>query len=551
MTKARQPSSDDRGYITDPEMLRLHQAKNKAFDFRPSEDQWMLDVATLDNIDMQWFHTVDIGVDRKRAMLYVFTDMATRLSPNTFYSYALLMKSHIESLDRHGIEQVWPQLSVSYQNKLGTFFNTTKEIGHHVFDDELAFIERVGLEEIQRKILDPYKGALSEEEEDSLTYAQRLATDQMLKEVAGWPQVVSPTRITRLGTQLAYHLMRAILRRPCQLVAMKWDDVRKAGVPFSQAITSPLLAEDDVLHLRTFKGKQGEMRGFAERRSHPLTRELSSLVVLYHKLYWATMTDNLKKSGIVLTNEELTEVRKKSPVFPELNLFTTVFPDKATLFQSLSMKSKSYHTSAETMRVKLGNFFNANLRPHMRSDRIDPLEITVGNNRLRHTTLTNGSIQGLNDDQLAAIHGVTTDAVKPYIDLSHEARVRIDEALAGNHILGNFGRISVAETQQEPGFAVVNEFDEEVGILREPHSCDSCKAKGGKPLGCYPCENFKPLLEGDHEYQLAKAERRLELNRKNEADELVLRRWRRIILYIRATIMACSDRKMSKLEGTA
>lgn len=123
-------------------------------------------------------------------------------------------------------------------------------------------------------------------------------------------------------------------------------------------------------------------------------------------------------------------------------------------------------------------------------------------------------------------------------------------ALAPNPTLNGFGRISVTELQSQPGYAAQNEYEQVIGLLDAPQDCASCPSRGGKPLACYPCQNFKPFVDADHHAQLDKAERRLALQSQAGAGEGSLKPLRTIVAYIHATILACEQHRALSL-GTS
>ena len=66
----------------------------------------------------------------------------------------------------------------------------------------------------------------------------------------------------------------------------------------------------------------------------------------------------------------------------------------------------------------------------------------------------------------------------------------------------------------------------------------------GMPLGCYPCDNFTAFDEANHQQYLDKALKKYEVN-KLENNPVVLKKLKKIILYIQATIKICEERKLA------
>lgn len=65
-------------------------------------------------------------------------------------------------------------------------------------------------------------------------------------------------------------------------------------------------------------------------------------------------------------------------------------------------------------------------------------------------------------------------------------------------------------------------------------------------MGCYPCDNFRPLETANHQQYLDKAERKLAINSQS-GHPATVKRLQTIILYIRVTIMLCEERKTMKV----
>ncbi|WP_268809492.1 hypothetical protein [Vibrio parahaemolyticus] len=187
-------------------------------------------------------------------------------------------------------------------------------------------------------------------------------------------------------------------------------------------------------------------------------------------------------------------------------------------------------------------------RISVESDRTPNKHLALQNNRWRHTQLTQAALQGFSQAQIAYITGVTVEAIIPYLDLKAPERVKIDQAYAGNHIIKRFDTISVKELQKNQDFLVKSPFDEEIGYKLNPANCSSCKSKGSAPMGCYPCDNFRPLETANHQQYLDKAERKFEINSQSGHPSTV-KKLNKIIIYIKATIALCEERKTLKLRG--
>ena len=360
-------ASDPKSYITDAELHEVHKAKNPAFSFRPSDDVWVLDVHSRDSIKMDWLHHSQGTPDKKQALLRLLVDCAKKITPLTLLNYISGLENSGQAVfgSLSAFEQVWPRMTPSMQTKISSVLSRAPRLGIAEFDELIAFIEGAGVQNSKRMSLDIRKGMYSSVEEESIAYALRTATVHELASIRV-KSVPTPTDVNQLGLLLAHHLQRGILRRPTQLSALKWDDIRPSGVPFSQDVISPELAEEGVFHLRTFKGKTGDFRGYAEKRSHRLEPELSSLVAIYHRHYWQTFTANLARQDIKLSDDELRHLRKRSPIFPQLKWFNEQFPDKSKVLKSVSMKSKAFHVEFGALVKNLKNYSKSKFSPYYR-----------------------------------------------------------------------------------------------------------------------------------------------------------------------------------------
>jgi len=122
------------------------------------------------------------------------------------------------------------------------------------------------------------------------------------------------------------------------------------------------------------------------------------------------------------------------------------------------------------------------------------------------------------------------------------------ERLIDRDIIQRFDMTSVKELRKHPDFSVKSPFEEEIGHQVNPANCSSCQSKGGAPMACYPCDNFRPLETANHQQYLDKAERKLALNSQS-GHPATVNRLQTIIIYIRATISVCNEINTLKLRG--
>lgn len=531
------------------------QAKEEGYSFDLFSNTWLLDLN--ETFELDGLADAGLPVEAELMVRRLLAIRATTIGSITFGNDFNGIKPFFPVMDDFiAFQKAYHQASDSRKGKLLGLFSPVKNLHlkearvvttyfSDIIELTLAF---AGIERDKADIIaDPEKGAYTDEEFHTL--AEYIRTETLrtvalcqsdLRRLVGSSSGVAIAQFSRI---VMLHLMLALVRRPTQLVQLKWADILPVGVSFNEheatkaggaAEEEQMFSDVDQLHIRTFRGKEGLFRQNVERRSHRIEPDLSDMIILYRIKYQQAFEENLTEQGIQLTKEEWEEIMFRSPLAIGDNFLFTKFETKARLFKALGRQSKSLHLKSDTLMNRFELIFkNADLS----SERTSNLKLS--NNRLRHTVLTNGVIDGLTREQLAAITGVTTSAVVAYLDLDLNARVKIDTAFAEQKIYKQFDSLGVAELQQHDTFRVLNEFEEEQGVITKPQDCSSCKAATGKPMGCYGCSGFRPFVEGDHRANLEKAERKLTLN--EGATPNVLKPLIRAITYIKATITVCDE----------
>lgn len=521
----------------------------EGYEFDLFSDEWVLGYKKTLYLD--WMHTLDsdIFLDLRLAIahaakLYAYQSLNTRVSA---------LKTLCQYLEPATFEAWWLTLTdykKPVKDTLFSFSQKSPEYRSSILTPlyDLVKNDNLGTKDRSKSILDEITGAYSEIERDNLLEALRIETLHALDN-----EFIATQPFTRLRNILACQLMVAIIRRPTQLVQLKWCDLLRVGQAFTshkehnrdwQPLTQHHFSDVEQLHLRTFKGKDGGFRRNAESRSHRLDPDLSELLLQYYRAYETYLCTCLSQCNIALSESDTKALMQRLPLFPDQSLFSAKFETKESLFRSVSDTSEAFHLASVSLRHNIAYLFNAKL--DIKSDRIAYQPLAFKNNRWRHTQLTLAVWMGLSPAQVAAITGVTVDAIQSYLDLKAPERVKIDQAFAGNSVIQRFDSISSKELQQHPDFVVKSPFDEEMGHKLNPANCASCQSKGAAPMGCYPCENFRPLETANHQPYLDKAERKLAINSQS-AHPATVKRLQTIITYIRVTIALCEERKNLKV----
>ncbi|MEZ9419502.1 hypothetical protein AB4347_15855 [Vibrio breoganii] len=528
---------------------RTFQAKETGYEFDLFSDEWLLGYKKTLYLD--WTNELDSEtfLDLRLTIAHV----AKHYAWSTIKGHVSILKTICGYLEPTTFEAWWLTLTdykKNVKNALYAFNKRSHEYSSSLLTPlyDIVKDEKLGENGGLKNILDETTGAYSEIERDNLLEALRIETLHALSS-----EIATAQPFTRLRTVLACQLMVAIVRRPSQLVKIKWCDLLRVGQTFKshkesnrdwQPLTQHHFSDVEQLHLRTFKGKNGAFRVDAESRSHRLEPNLSELLLQYYQVYETFLCASLSKSGVVLSESETKELMQRLPLFPDQSLFSAKFDTKESLFQSVSDTSEAFHLSSVSLAKRIAYLFEKKLS--IKSDRIAHKPLAFKNNRWRHTQLTLAAWMGLSPAQIAAITGVTVEAILDYLDLKAPERVKIDEAYAGNSVIQRFDSVSSKELQQHPDFKVRSPFDEDMGHKLNPANCSSCQSKGAAPMGCYPCDNFRPLETANHQQYLDKAERKLAINSQS-GHPATVKRLQTIILYIRVTMMLCEERQTMKV----
>ncbi|GLS91983.1 hypothetical protein GCM10007916_30530 [Psychromonas marina] len=530
---------------------RTFQSKEEGYEFDVFSDEWSMGYKKT--LYLEWMSKLekDVFLDLRLTIAHT----AKYYAYNSINGFISTLKTICDYLDPATFEAWWLTLTVykkGVRNALFALCKRSNGYNSHLLTPLYNIVkdDNLGRKGALKGILDETTGAYSEIERDNLLEALRIETLNALDK-----ELVTTKPFTRFRNVLGSQLMVAITRRPTQLVKIKWCDLLRVGQAFKshkesnrdwQPLTQHHFSDVEQLHLRTFKGKEGTFRTNAESRSHRLEPDLSELLLQYYQVYESYLCGSLSQYDITLSESEIKELMQRLPLFPDQSLFSAKFDTKENFFQSVSDTSESFHLSAVSFAQNITYLFNKKL--NVKSDRITHKPLTFKNNRWRHTQLTLAAWMGLSPAKIAAITGVTVEAILPYLDLKTPERVKIDEAFAGNSVIQRFDSTSSEKLQQHPNFKIKSPFDEEMGHKLNPANCSSCQSKGAAPMGCYPCDNFRPLETANHQQYLDKAERKLAINSQS-GHPATVKRLRTIILYIRVTIAVCEERKTIKVGG--
>lgn len=540
-------------YLEKHDLQTVYTANDPNWKFDIQNDTWQL--GTKDTLNIEFIHALDIPMQTKLSLRSI---IAYKAESNRFGTVMALVKAIRD------VGNGW-QDSLSFQAVYHALSYNSKKVLHDVFRGLsksfltellhlkkhfvliISFLEKQSYPNPNRLkgVFDPNKGIYTDEEMQEIQYKLRLRISEILTQL---DKNIAPSSFVffQFSNVMGLLLLLCIHRRPVQLAMLKWSDVLPVGVSFKDhrhAVHSPAPKEEttfsdiEQVHLRTFKAKNGYgFREYAEHRSHRMEPEFSKLIGIYRYFYKLLLIDSLTKQDIRLSKEEQEELLCRCPLFPYRELFTTQYHTKHALFMSVGHKSDAMHRQPSVLAMALTR---ASKLLGLSSNRVANFKIS--NNRSRHTVITNAIEAGLSIVQAAAITGVTPQVIKAYTQLDIKGRLAIDEAMAGHQILSKFTHISLNGLKNMDGFLVKNEFDEVQGILKNNTSCQTCKAKIGKPIGCYGCDNFMPFLDADHESNLAIIEQKISFNEGSNPDKNTLKKLLSARLYCKATISLINE----------
>lgn len=530
---------------------REFSSKIEGYYFNIFSDIWILGYKQPLYLDWMIKLEMETFIDLRLAIAH----SVRHYSYTSIYTQVSVLKTIINYLNIYEFRSWWLTLDSYKKNVKKTLRVFSGYHGEYSSTILSPLYEEIKNESLGRNgemkgVFDDKTGAYSNIEHNNLLEALRIETLQALK-----GEILTQKTFTRLRSSITCQIMVAIVRRPIQLVQIKWNDLLRIGQEFKshkdivrdwQPITQHLFSDIEQFHLRTFKGKDGQFRGNVESRSHRLSPDFSKLLLRYYDIYKTYLCHSLYKHNITLTNEEVKELMRRLPLLPDQSLFSSVFQTKSELFSTVSDTSKAYHQTSVALTNSIAYLFISKL--NVKSDRLPNKPLKLSNNRWRHTQLSLAARMGLSPAQIAKITGVTIEAIWPYLDLKAQERVKIDKAYAGNIIIKRFDNTSVQELQKHRDFSVKSSFDEEIGHKINPANCSSCQSKGGAPMACYPCENFRPLETANHQQYLDKAERKLTINSQS-GHPATVQRLQMVIVYIKATIAVCEERNTLKIRA--
>lgn len=408
------------------------------------------------------------------------------------------------------------------------------------FDDVYAWVSTQKQKKSKRPIYDVEKGALSEFEQQSLERELKLNITKHLEAYASSSNGRSLVdNLITLRGLIALRFNYALVRRPINLIQLKWNDIIPVGKAFEQnnnQVNDLEFSDEKELQIRVWKAKNKQaFRQSAEKHPLRLNAKITEEVLLYRHYYQICLKQHIESSGLAISEEELNTLLMRCPVLFSRLLFNTKFSNKQELFKAITKNGTGFHESSDfinsAIKWTLSGF-------RLKSDRVPTL--SVGNNRFRHTVGTNASMQGYDALQISKLLGNHQSAAKIYIDLSDEQRANINNKFIGNALLKRMFDSRISELIEDERFSIQDDFGNEAGQAKSRLSCGKCEET--RPLGCYGCDNFQALEDGDHRSILEQSEQKYEARIKLGEPPFILSKLSTQIKWVQATIAICDER---------
>lgn len=492
--------------------------------------------------NMSWIWDTSIPDLGRSHMLAVYSHYASTKSAGT----AATVVSNTKAFFPSGIPELvalrakWSGLPTHQKKGLNQFFATLSKLGYREYQYHHAFT-KTNLDPERPQVLDPQKGALSEQEFDSFCASLNLRL-QRIDWQAERPLEFFQSRywFGAIMSAVSNKLLAATVRRPIQLSMLKWCDVLPAGRRFDDLRIDPSHEVGsigiDQLQIRLFlpKAEGRSWRTTPEKYPMPLNAQNSEMLSNYKRLYMLGVRLLLKRNGCSISPEKLLSAVSNMPIFISVKFFLLEIAAQNDLSSLFTDKSRTLHLAEDAITTHTRYV-------SVESSRVGNCKVT--SNRIRHTVLTRGAQAGLSAIMLAKITGVTVPAARHYIDLDYDSRLMIDDLYVGSEFMAAVFSNPLEQASNEEDKVLDHEFNA-VGGLRDKQSCTSCSAVMGRPIGCYGCNNFRPILEADHGTVLEIAEMKLEANSKkllSPEAKLSVEKLGKQVKWIKRTIDVCNQ----------
>ncbi len=522
------------------------------FPFNCFNDSWLLngEGENGQQLTIGFFHTKDWSDELQCHIRFALAALAKTRSANTLRNdiRTALNTLPLSALSKPEIEGVWP-IMLDYQRKsLKILLNQLIKINNTLYNDACNWVEDNYVKPHSKS--NPYdieKGSLSEFEVQSFERElSRYIKEKLYKLNENIDNFESQlVKLDTVKNLIMLRLMYALVRRSCNLNQAKWSDILPVGASFIDEknktqgdMTTLDFSDEDELQVRVWKAKnQSGFRQSVERYSLRLNAKLTQEVLTYRLAYRRCLQFCLSNSNIEVTKEELDVLMMRSPLAYISSFFQKEFATKEEVFNALSEKGSGFHVASSSITDAITKKVAPKL--DLKSDRVP--NMTVGNNRFRHTVGTMAAIMGQDIAQIANLLGNTITAARTYIDMSDEQRANLDNKYIANNKLAQIFEVNIATLQKDERYTISDSEGNEAGQAKNRQSCFSCD-EVKRPLACYGCNNFQALENGDHRKIRDDAQRIYDKRISDGDPSYLLGKLATHIRWVNITIAVCDEK---------
>lgn len=491
--------------------------------------------------DMSWIWNTAIPDEDRNHMLTAYSHYATTKAANTTTTVVSNTKPFLSSgmPSLVTLKSRWSGFPTHQKKGLNQFFGTLRKLGYKQYNDHHSFT-KAHLDNEKPGVFDPQKGSLSQQEFDSFCASLNLRLQSFDWNEARTLDFFRSWSFSHLARALSNKLLTVTVRRPIQLSMLKWCDVIPAGSGFGDPDIDP---SDEIgslgvsqLQIRYFHAKREgrSWRSAPEKYPLALSAQNSELIARYKRLYIRGVQLWLEENGCKVSHEEAIDLASSMPLFVATSLFKQPVTSTEQVRELFTPQSRGFHVPESSIATSIR---------HVETESSRVKDCTVTSNRIRHTVLTRGAQSGYTATTLAKITGVTVPAARHYIDLDYESRLMIDELYVASDFLAEVFSNPLERVSENDTEVLDHEFNS-IGGLKDQQSCSSCAATTGRPIGCYGCNNFRPILEANHAGVLELAELKLEANSKrllSPEEKLSVEKLTKQVGWIQRTIDVCNQ----------
>jgi len=506
-------------------------------------------------VDVSWLHKFD-GCALTKGILfdtlihYAETKTAATVSTQIF-AVRDAFPHAFETLEDFKLN--WQQLRNSAKKTLKGFMTTCVTKLNHKYLYKHYEITNTYQHKPRFNALHPTKGRLTDYEYDSILHNIRTLSAQLptnpsddlnFYQSQGAQDNLNFSYFKKI---MSYRFMIQIARRPKQIATLKWCDVLPVGASFvdTKVDYEPTFTGAKSLHVRSFKIKQSSdencFRASPEKWTIPLSESFSLMLLKYRNLYEKGLSLTLNIFGDIDTNKTAKDLIGHCPIFPRRELFNADFTNQDVIRALMNKDSTLFHLSEGDIRGYESRVSNGLSERHG--------TVRGSNNRLRHTWLCNAALEGKPIQDISKITNVTIPAARHYLQLGLKERQFIDENYAANPLLREaFNPIPITNVDDE---LIQDQVAGPVGVETDKPTCQTCEHKTlmVRPIPCYGCANFRPILDADHEAVLEQALSKIEFLDKfgtNKSNSGAYIRLTKAIAYIKLTIAVCNEEKLKQ-----